>query len=217
MTLSLNQSDLLNLQAPPSEGLIDNGGGAIDKDSPPRLSIPTSLENCPALILNADYRPLSTFPLSIWSWQDAVKAIFRDTVTVIAEYDRFIHSPTEEFKLPSVLALKEYVPIKTTPAFTRFNVFLRDAWHCQYCNTAHKTHQLTFDHVIPRSRGGQTSWDNIVAACKPCNTRKGSKMPNECNMHPMIPAREPTIFELQETGRRFSPNFMHESWGDFLG
>lgn len=213
MTFSPNPSDLINLQVPPAEGMHDGGGGG--SHSP--MSNTTSLENCPALILNADFRPLSTFPLSIWPWQEAVKAIFRESVTVIAEYDRFIHSPTEEFKLPSVLALKEYVPLKTRPAFTRFNVFLRDVWHCQYCSEPYKTHQLTFDHVIPRSRGGQTSWDNIVSACKPCNTRKGSKLPSECDMHPSVPPREPTIFELQETGRRFSPSFMHESWGDFLG
>ncbi len=174
------------------------------------------LESCPALILNADYRPLSYFPLSVWPWQEAVKAIFRETVTVISEYDRFIHSPTTEFKLPSVIALKEYVPTSHAPAFTRYNVFLRDAWHCQYCGEIHKTNHLTFDHVIPRSRGGRTSWDNIVSACKPCNTKKGSKTPEECHMHPIAPPREPTIYELQETGRRFPPNFLHESWGDFL-
>ncbi len=175
-----------------------------------------SLESCPALILNADYQPLSYFPLSIWPWQEAVKAIFRETVTVISEYDRFIHSPTTEFKLPSVIALKEYVPIAQTPAFTRFNVFLRDAWHCQYCGNIYKTNQLTFDHVIPRSRGGRTSWDNIVSACKSCNTRKGSKFPHECDMHPIIMPREPTLYELRETGKRFPPNFLHKSWGDFL-
>jgi len=213
MTFSPKQSDLINLQVPPPEGSLDGGGGMPDGS----MSNMTSLENCPALILNADYRPLSTFPLSIWPWQEAVKAIFRESVTVIAEYDRTIHSPTEEFKLPSVLALKEYVPMKTKPAFSRFNLFLRDVWHCQYCAEPYKTHQLTFDHVIPRSRGGETSWDNIVAACKPCNTRKGSKLPSECEMHPMVTPREPTIFELQETGRRFPPNFTHESWGDFLG
>ena len=174
------------------------------------------LESCPALILNADYRPLSYFPLSVWSWQEAVKAIFRGTVRVVSEYDRSIHSPTTEFKLPSVLALKEYVPISHTPAFTRFNVFLRDAWHCQYCGDHFKTHQLTFDHVIPRSKGGKTSWDNIVAACRPCNTKKSNKMPHDCGMHPMVPPREPTVYELQETGKRFPPNFLHGSWGDFL-
>ena len=92
-----------------------------------------SLQNYPALVLNADYRPLSYFPLSIWSWQDAVKAIFRDSVTIVSEYERIVSSPTMDMKLPSVLALKEFIPQSDTPVFTRFNVFLRDEWECQYC------------------------------------------------------------------------------------
>jgi len=174
------------------------------------------LERCPALILNADYRPLSYFPLSIWPWQEAVKAIFRDSVTVVSEYERIVRSPGIELKLPSVLALKEYVPMARSPAFTRFNVFLRDKWSCQYCGEPFKTHELTFDHVIPRSRGGRTSWDNIVSACQCCNTRKGNLMPHEVGMYPIHEPCAPSIYELQDNGRAFPPNFLHESWGDFL-
>jgi 5-methylcytosine-specific restriction endonuclease McrA len=175
-----------------------------------------SLEQFPALILNADYRPLSYFPLSIWSWQDAVKAVFRDSVVVISEYERTVRSPTQEIRLPSVLALKEYVPAARKPAFTRFNVFLRDNWYCQYCDDQFKTPELTFDHVIPRSRGGRTTWENIVTACRSCNIRKGSKLPHECHMYPTHEPQEPSIYLLQEYGRKFPPNFLHESWGDFL-
>lgn len=173
-------------------------------------------EQCPALILNADFRPLSYFPLSLWPWQEAVKAIFRESVTVISEYDRVVRSPCFEMKLPSVLALKEYVPTARSPAFTRFNVFLRDRWACQYCGKGFKTHELTFDHVIPRSRGGRTTWENIVAACRCCNRRKGNHMPHEVDMIPRMEPRQPTIYELQEHGRSFPPNFLHKSWGDFL-
>ncbi|HEU4838346.1 MAG TPA: HNH endonuclease [Micavibrio sp.] len=176
----------------------------------------TNLEQCPALVLNADYRPLSYFPLSLWPWQEAVKAMFRDSVTVISEYDRVVRSPSFEFRLPSVLVLKEYVPAVRRPAFTRFNVFLRDEWHCQYCGERHKTNDLTFDHVIPKSRGGRTSWTNIVTACRPCNIMKGHKLPPECKMYPIGEPVQPTIFELQDKGRKFPPNFLHKSWGDFL-
>ncbi len=175
-----------------------------------------SLEQCPALVLNADYRPLSYFPLSLWSWQDAVKAIFRDSVVVVSEYEQAVRSPTMEMRLPSVLALKEYVPSARNPAFTRFNVFLRDQFQCQYCGEESKAQNLTFDHVIPRSRGGLTSWENIVAACRECNLRKGSKMVHECGMHPRKEARQPSLYELQHSGRKFPPNFLHESWSDFL-
>lgn len=180
------------------------------------MDVHTPLEKCPALILNADYRPLSYFPLSLWSWQDAVKAIFRDSVVVVSEYERTVRSPTHEIRLPSVLALKEYIPSARRPAFTRFNVFLRDGFSCQYCYGNFRTNDLTFDHLIPRSRGGRTSWDNIVTACQDCNTRKGNRTPKECGMRPRREPQQPTIFELQDNGRKFPPNFLHESWGDFL-
>lgn len=180
------------------------------------IDIRMPLEKCPALVLNADFRPLSYFPLSVWPWQEAVKAIFRESVTVVSEYERVVRSPRWEMKLPSVLALKEYIPMGRSPAFTRFNVFLRDKWCCQYCAAGFKTHELTFDHVIPKSKGGRTTWDNIVAACQVCNIRKGNKLPHEVNMHPINEPRVPSIFELQDRGRAFPPNFLHQSWNDFL-
>lgn len=174
------------------------------------------LEQCPALVLNADYRPLSYYPLSVWPWQEAVKAIFRGSVVVVSEYERTVRSPNSEMKLPSVLALKEYAPAARAPAFTRFNVFLRDRFECQYCADMFRAHDLTFDHVIPKSRGGRSIWGNIVAACRECNIRKGNRMPHEVHMYPRHEPRQPTIFELQQNGRKFPPNFLHESWGDFL-
>lgn len=182
----------------------------------PAPHVSDSLQNYPALILNADYRPLSYFPLSLWSWQDAVKAVFREAVTVVSEYDRAVSSPSLAMKLPSVLALKDYIPQSETPAFTRFNVFLRDEWQCQYCGHEHGTPHLTFDHVIPRSKGGLTSWDNIVAACRKCNATKGDKLPKQCDMIPLRSPHQPTLYELQKKGQKFPPNFLHESWGDFL-
>jgi len=174
------------------------------------------LERCNALILNADFRPLSYFPLSVWSWQDAVKAIFRGNVSIVSKYDRTVSSPHLEMQLPSVLALKEYVDVNRAPAFTRFNLFLRDRWQCQYCGDSFKTHDLTFDHVIPRSKGGRTNWENIVAACQCCNTKKGSKLPSEIGMHPLVKPRQPTVYDLRNHRHKFPPNFLHESWSDFL-
>src|ERR1700694_1046412 len=83
----------------------------------------------PVLVLNADFRPLSYFPLSLWSWQDAIKAVFMDRVSVLSEYDREVRSPSVTMRLPSVIALKDYIPSARRPAFTRFNVFLRAAFH----------------------------------------------------------------------------------------
>ncbi len=170
-------------------------------------------EASPALVLNADFRPLSYYPLSLWSWQEAVKAVFLDRVNIVSEYEHGVRSPSFEMRLPSVVSLKTYVKPALYPAFTRFNVFLRDRFSCQYCGS---TDDLTFDHVIPRSKGGQTRWDNVVAACSPCNLRKANTMPKDCGMFPSQTPYRPTVHELHRNGRAFPPNYLHESWLDYL-
>ena len=167
----------------------------------------------PALVLNADFRPLSYYPLSLWSWQDAVKASFLDRVNIVQEYDRHVRSPNFEMRLPSVVSLKTYVKPAMYPAFTRFNVFLRDRFTCQYCGYRE---DFTFDHLIPRSRGGMTRWDNVVTACAGCNLAKGNHMPAAIDMTPTQPPFRPTVFELHRNGRLFPPNYLHESWVDYL-
>lgn len=174
------------------------------------------MTNYPALVLNADFRPLSYFPLSLWSWQDAVRAVFLRRVHVLSEYDRSVRSPSREIRLPSVIVLKQYVPVARRPAFTRFNVFLRDRFTCQYCGDGLPAERLTFDHVIPRARGGRTEWTNVVTACEPCNLRKGHRLPRESAMYPLSRPCQPTTYELQENGRAFPPNYLHESWRDYL-
>ncbi|OFX13347.1 MAG: MFS transporter [Alphaproteobacteria bacterium RIFOXYD12_FULL_60_8] len=169
-----------------------------------------------ALVLNADFRPLSYFPLSLWSWQDAIKAVFLDRVSVVAEYDRVVHSPSWQMRLPSVIALKDYITPSRTPAFTRFNVFLRDGFTCQYCGQRLPAHDLTFDHVLPRSRGGRTTWENVVAACAPCNLTKGHRSLQASGMTLIHPPFRPSSQKLQHSGRAFPPNYLHESWRDFL-
>jgi 5-methylcytosine-specific restriction endonuclease McrA len=112
-----------------------------------------------------------------------------------------------------VVSLKQYVAQDRPPAFTRFNVFLRDSFTCQYCSSCE---DLTFDHVTPRSRGGRTTWENIVTACARCNLGKGGRTPREADMHPRRHPRRPSMYELQEHGRKFPPNHLHESWLDYL-
>ena len=172
-----------------------------------------SLEKCPALVLNADYRPLSYYPLSLWSWQDAIKSVFLDRVIIVSNYDRQIRSPSFQMKLPSVIALKSYIVPKNRPSFTRFNVFLRDKFSCLYCGDKKN---LTFDHLVPKSRGGTTSWENVVTACTICNVKKGNRFSNECGMYPKIKPFKPTDEQLHKNGRNFPPNFLHESWMDYL-
>ena len=170
-------------------------------------------ESCPALVLNADYTPLSYYPLSLWPWQTAIKAMFLERVDVIAHYDREVHSPSASLKLPSVIALRQYVRPSEYPAFTRFNLFLRDDFQCVYCGS-HR--ELTFDHVVPRAQGGITSWENVATACAPCNLRKGGRTPLQAGMRIEDEPIRPTSWQLQEHGKRFPPNYLHQSWRDYL-
>ena len=174
---------------------------------------PGALRQHPALVLNADYRPLSYYPLSLWPWQDAIKAVFLDRVDIVAEYDECVRSPSASFRIPSVVVLRDYVKPQKRVAFTRFNLFLRDEFSCQYCGARG---DLTFDHVVPRASGGITSWENVVAACSPCNLHKGSKSLRRSGLSLRKPPRQPGAEELRNTGRKFPPGHLHDSWLDFL-
>ena len=175
-----------------------------------------SLDDSQTLVLNADYRPVSYFPLSLWSWLDSVQAVFSDRVDVVAEYDLPVRSPSITMKLPSVVALRSYIALPRRPAFSRSNLFLRDQFRCQYCGQRFKSEELTFDHVVPRSRGGHASWTNIVTACVPCNTAKGNRTVAECGMHPLVPPAVPTARQLYESGRAFPRRAPHATWRDYL-
>ncbi len=170
-------------------------------------------KNYSALVLNADYRPLSYFPLSLWPWQAALKAVFLDRVNVLHEYQKVVRSPSTTMRLPSVVALNDYIKPQKGAAFTRFNLFLRDGFRCQYCGSSR---ELTFDHVVPLSQGGMTSWTNVVAACPECNFRKGSKTLKAAGMKLLSEPREPSNLQLHNMGRKFPPNYLHETWIDFL-
>ena len=174
---------------------------------------PGALKQFPALVLNADYRPLSYYPLSLWPWQEAVKAAWLDRVDIVSEYAEVVRSPSTIIRIPSVVVLRDYVKPQTQVAFTRFNLFLRDEFTCQYCGT---NGDLTFDHVVPRASGGVTSWENVVAACSPCNLRKGSRSLRQSGMSLRKPPRRPVSEQLHNVGRKFPPNHLHESWMDFL-
>ena len=172
-----------------------------------------SLEKCPALVLNADYRPLSYYPLSLWSWQDSIKSVYLDRVAIVSHYDRVIRSPSFSMKLPSVIALKSYVKPQSNPNFTRFNVFLRDKFTCQYCGS---NKELTFDHLLPRSKGGKTNWNNVVTACSDCNVIKGGRLYYNSGMTLHQKPFCPTAEDLHKNGKNFPPNFLHKSWMDYL-
>lgn len=172
----------------------------------------------PALVLNADFQPLSYLPLSLWPWQDVIKAVVLGRVRVVAEYAVAVRAPSCKIQLPSVVSLKEYRRFADkTPAFTRFNVFLRDKFRCQYCGTRQPVNTLTFDHIVPRCRGGVTGWRNVVTACAPCNHRKGRRLLREMpNMRLQRAPVQPRHIDLQRQARQYAPQYLHETWIDFL-
>ena len=170
----------------------------------------------PALVLNADFRPLSYYPLSLCSWQDAIKAVFLERVSVIENYDAEVHSPSLTLKMPSVIALKDFMSSMRQPAFTRFNVFLRDNFACQYCNENFSANELTFDHLIPKCLKGKTTWTNVISACTSCNLKKGKNLLQHAKMNLIKRPIKPTAMQLQNNGRNFPPNYLHKSWRDYL-
>lgn len=170
-----------------------------------------TIANRPALLLNADYRPLSHYPLSTIPWEQSIKLAHEKIVTVVEEYEDVVHSPSTTMRIPSVVALNRYVKQPQHVAFTKFNVFLRDRFRCQYCGEKHMR-DLTFDHVLPRSHGGLTTWENIVASCWECNMLKD----NNKNIVPKRMPFKPTAGQLIEAQKEFPPNYLHETWVDYL-
>lgn len=168
--------------------------------------------SCPALLLNADFRPLNYMPLSLMDWQTAIKNVYEGNLSVVAEYDKVVRSPSVTMRIPSVVAMRKYVPVEKRVAFTRFNVFLRDHFRCQYCGEHFTANHLTFEHVVPKSKGGETSWTNIVAACDPCNVKKDDKL----EMRPLRAPFVPTAAQLLRAKRAYPPNYLHETWIDFV-
>jgi 5-methylcytosine-specific restriction endonuclease McrA len=133
-----------------------------------------------ALVLNASYEPLH-----VVTWQRALQLLFQGKVEVVEESEKEVHTVRLTIRVPAVLRLLSYVPIKNKKQIVRFsrtNIFIRDAHTCQYCaGKFNKTH-LTLDHVVPIVQGGKKCWENIVTACKPCNQRKGGRTPVQAGM-----------------------------------
>jgi len=174
------------------------------------------LSSHPALLLNADFQPVSTTPLSTMHWQDTIKAIFKKRVIVVEEYDITVRSEKLKMKLPSVIALKEYQKPAQSVLFNRYNIFLRDDFTCQYCGISHAPINLTFDHVKPKHMGGKTSWENVVASCRPCNTSKGGSLLKNISMKLIKEPIEPTRWKLYRNGFGNLKDNLHETWVDYL-
>ena len=144
------------------------------------------------------------FDFESWS---ALSAASHDSIGTI----------NRRIRVPRVIVLLAYERLpRSRVRFSRFNIYARDDNTCQYCGRKLQRTALNLDHVVPRAQGGRTTWENVVTACGDCNLRKGSRLPRECAMFPRNSPRQPTTWELQDNGRGFPPNYLHESWRDFL-
>jgi 5-methylcytosine-specific restriction endonuclease McrA len=136
-------------------------------------------------------------------------------VAMLHPHHEAIRTVRGAVRVPRVVVLAAYNRVPATILrLSRRNVYLRDNYTCQYCGTQPGADSLNLDHVIPRSRGGPGTWDNLVTSCKPCNLRKGRALPEECGMVPMNPPRVPrwtAAVEFQAVPRRF------DDWEPFLG
>lgn len=162
---------------------------------------------------------MSVFPLSTLTWQDAVKDIFKKKVIVVAEYDERIPTanPRNSFAFPSVVVSKTYHKPSFFAPFNRENIWIRDQGRCAYCPRPLALSEFTFDHVVPRSLGGGTDWENIVCACTDCNRRKAAKSLKQAGMALRFDPWRPTSMELAKSAKamgRYAPPL--EQWIDFL-
>ena len=132
----------------------------------------------PVLVLNASYEPIN-----ICAARRAIILVLKGVAMMEEANGHYLHAARIAMHVPSVIRLLEYRRIPhQTRALSRKNILMRDRYTCQYCQQALNSGELTLDHVIPRSRGGETTWENLVACCNPCNNRKGNRTPDEAGM-----------------------------------
>ncbi|HXW12972.1 MAG TPA: HNH endonuclease [Terriglobia bacterium] len=178
-------------------------GGSSDGNGGPVL-------HAPVLVLNASYEPIN-----VCAARRAIVLVLKGAAIAEEENGHCLHAARLAIRLPSVIRLLEYRRIPhQTRALSRKNILLRDRNTCQYCAEVLPSSDLTLDHVVPRSRGGTSTWENLVACCHPCNRRKGNQLPSEAGMKPM---REPRAFNLH-TSRHIMRLMGHsdDKWRKYL-
>jgi 5-methylcytosine-specific restriction endonuclease McrA len=145
------------------------------------------------LVLNASYEPLS-----VVSVKRAIVLLLKEKAEIVEATQAVLRSEYRTFQMPLVIRLVYYVriPHRLAIPISRRALLLRDHYVCQYCGTTPPRKDLTVDHVLPKSKGGKTTWDNVVIACKPCNSRKGNRTPTEANMTLLNPPRKPKYLAM---------------------
>ena len=159
------------------------------------------------LVLNFTYEALN-----ITSFQRAVKLLFSGKAEIVHNRDRVLYSPSWEIKMPSIIRMLYYIkrPMQKV-ALTKKNVLLRDDYTCQYCNVRGER-MMTVDHVVPRSKGGPSTWENLVCACMRCNNRKNNRSPSDANMSLKRKPKTPKYIPWIQVRR----NTLPDEWHKFL-
>lgn len=174
------------------------------------------------LVLNADGSPLSHVPLSVITWQVAMRLLFLGKVRVLKEYDDWtVRSPRVEMKVPSIVMLTDHVKWSRGIKYSSTNVYLRDDFTCQLQSTTKckeargkvRHSELTIDHVVPKSRGGKTNWLNVCTACKTCNSEKGA----DATIRPKHKPYKPTYYEIMAKRKTLPVNVRDAEWGYYIG
>ena len=166
------------------------------------------------LVLNADYRPVCTMPLSTVDWKEAISLVYQEKADEIAWYDKEVHTVNKTYKVPAIIVLRSMKKPRFKVAYNKYNVKLRDKFKCAYCGDAFHPSELTLDHVLPKSHKGKASWDNMVASCAPCNSNKK----NDPNIVPRFKPRKPTYKELLDNHYKYVSfkDVGNEQWKDWI-
>ena len=164
----------------------------------------------PVLVLNATYEPIN-----VTAVRRAIVLVLIGVAIAEEEDGKFIHASQLAMRVPSVIRLLEFrrIPYQTR-ALSRKNVLLRDRYTCQFCGRVMPAHELTLDHVIPRSRGGHSDWDNLVACCHRCNNLKGDRMPEETRLRLLRPPRPFTLHTSRQIMRMMGRS--DDRWRKYL-
>lgn len=163
------------------------------------------------LVLNAHYQPTR-----VVSWERAICMLYDQKAEMIEGTGEVIRSPSMQMEMPSIVRMKRKPRTKKVSIkFSRANVLLRDGHRCLYCGCDFEPEQLNYDHVVPRSRGGKTDWDNIVSSCYGCNARKGDRTPEEAKMPLLMRPKKPVW--LPVVPKKFDLRTVPPSWRSYFG
>jgi 5-methylcytosine-specific restriction endonuclease McrA len=162
------------------------------------------------LILNQGYQPISTR-----HWRKALALVLLGKAEVLEEYEEQVWSVEQTFRMPAVIRIThQFRRHRKMVKFSRTNVLARDKWTCQYCGQKMGSRELTYDHVYPKSKGGETRWENIVMACTPCQRKKGSKTVAQSGMRPLKTPIRPEwlpIFSIE-----LKPGNIPVKWAQYI-